>query len=126
MRVAPRQSAAPVPIDNDGIGGVVASRDVVGDVRRTAKRQEALQGGPAGAENGHGEKRFHGACGAGLRRPPEVAKPLGRLQLPCPQLPGEVWGLSFAPDIRHLSTANANGTAFVFRLRPPGRTAEGK
>ena len=35
------------------------------------------------------------------------------------QLPGEVSKVSFAPDGRHLITANANGTAYILRLAPP-------
>ncbi len=34
------------------------------------------------------------------------------------KLPGEVIGLFFAPDGRHLITGNANGTAYVLRLKP--------
>ncbi|MCC6417489.1 MAG: serine/threonine protein kinase [Gemmataceae bacterium] len=33
------------------------------------------------------------------------------------QLPGAVHGIAFAPDGRHLLTANGNGTAYVIRLR---------
>lgn len=36
------------------------------------------------------------------------------------QLPGRVWDVQFAPDGRHLLTANANGTAYVLRLAEPG------
>jgi WD40 repeat protein len=32
------------------------------------------------------------------------------------QLPGEVRALAFAPDNRHLATANSNGTVYIFRL----------
>jgi serine/threonine protein kinase/WD40 repeat protein len=35
------------------------------------------------------------------------------------RLPGAVTTVSFAPDGRHLITANANGTAYVLRLDPP-------
>jgi WD40 repeat protein len=32
------------------------------------------------------------------------------------QLPGPVYGIAFAPDSRHLATANSNGTIYLFRL----------
>lgn len=34
------------------------------------------------------------------------------------QLPGPVHGVAFAPDGRHIATANGNGTAYLFRLKP--------
>jgi hypothetical protein len=36
------------------------------------------------------------------------------------QLPGAVLSLAFAPDGRHLITANSNGTAYVLRLGGQG------
>jgi WD40 repeat protein len=36
-------------------------------------------------------------------------------------LPGRVHGLAFAPDGRHLATANHNGTVYVLRLAGPER-----
>jgi WD40 repeat protein len=35
------------------------------------------------------------------------------------QLAGEVRALAFAPDSRHLATANSNGTVYIFRLPRP-------
>jgi WD40 repeat protein len=34
------------------------------------------------------------------------------------QLPGVVHRLAFSPEGRHLATANANGTVYIFRLGP--------
>jgi len=46
---------------------------------------------------------------------PELAK---KVTLGAWDLPGDMNQLSFAPDGRHLITANSNGTAYVLRLRP--------
>jgi WD40 repeat protein len=35
------------------------------------------------------------------------------------RLPGPVMGVTFAPDGRHLITANSNGTAYALRLEAP-------
>jgi WD40 repeat protein len=34
------------------------------------------------------------------------------------KLPRSVWGIAFAPDCRHLATANADGTIYILRISP--------
>lgn len=45
-----------------------------------------------------------------------VWSPAGNKRLYQWQLPGDVRALAFAPDSRHLATANSNGTVCIFRL----------
>jgi WD40 repeat protein/serine/threonine protein kinase len=40
------------------------------------------------------------------------------------QMPGPVYDVKFAPDGRHLATANANGTVYILRLPPPPKPPE--